>query len=88
MIASQRSIIREIIPKSAPDNIGLVDQIDWQILFARGIEFAVMGVASIEDFDASEIQALIDVHIERLQAIRDQAARAIGVDRHSSGRAA
>ncbi len=84
MTAPQRSNIREIVPKSASDKIHLLDQINGQILFARGIELAVVGIASIQNFDASDIGALIDVHIERLQVIRDQAARAIGADRASS----
>ncbi len=80
--SARRSNVCALVPKSTPtsDQIGLVDQIDWQILFARGIEFAVLGVASIEHFDASEIQALIDTHIKRLRAIRDQTERAFGVN--------
>ena len=60
-----------LVPKSN-NRVSLLDLIDDQIRFARGIDFAVMGVAGIEDFDSSEISTLFDAHIARLEAIRDQ----------------
>ena len=61
----------ELVPKSN-NRVDLVGLIDDQIRFARGIDFAVMGIAGIVKFDFSEISTLFGAHIARLEAIRDQ----------------
>ena len=75
---SARSNVQALVPKSgcaAITDLEIVDQIDNEILIADGIGFAVLGVGSINNFDTSEISALIDVHVDRLRAIRDQLAQ-------------
>jgi hypothetical protein len=72
-MSSKRALLR-LIEEKPGDHVSLVDHIDDQILFAQGIKCAVMGEASICAFDSSHLSALFDVHIEKLEAIRERAS--------------
>lgn len=51
--------------------VDVLDQIDGQLRFARGIGLAVMGEAEIGGWDSSDISELIDEHIRRLKYVRE-----------------
>lgn len=68
---SKDTMAEEIKRKKSAASDGLLDEIDGQLRFARGIGLAVMGQAHIGDWDASDISELIDEHIRRLEYVRE-----------------
>lgn len=52
-------------------SVDVIDEIDGQLRFARGIGLAVMGEADIGGWDSSDISELIDEHIRRLKHVRE-----------------
>jgi hypothetical protein len=81
---SERSNVRALVPESDcanVDELGLVDQIENQILIADAIKLAVIGLAKLES--SSGIVALIDMHVDRLREICDQLAEETAIARHT-----
>jgi hypothetical protein len=55
----------------------IADRLDREITFASGLSALARGLECVVDQDHLGLEELVEVHIERLQAIRDDLATAM-----------